>query len=571
LAWIVNRHKETDFEGLPMVETPATAKTEPLNDTPLLYSAGSVPAVFSEFQKKARRFDIFAGWLLLTSVNLFYHHLIPLDETRYAAVAWEMWNRHDFLVPHLNGVPYHHKPPLLFWLYNLGWSLFGVNELWLLLISPLCGLVSLYWVRYMAYLLWPGHEACIRMAPRLLMGSLIWGAFMNGAMFDTLLGLCVLLAMTGLIKASRTQLRRHWTLFALGCGLGLLTKGPAIFVYILVPFLLGKLWSETAKAQPGHWYLLGVLAILAGIALALCWAIPAVQAGGDGYGGTLLWHQTVNRMVNSFAHRRPIGWYIMWAPVILFPWFFWPRLWRQAFRSAWLKDTAFRFCLIWFVSGFVGFSLISGKQIHYLLPLMPALALLLSRMSGAEKFEFRPGDLLPYLVIGAAGILLLILPAIPDLKLYHWLANRKVWWAWIILSIGLVGIVFSLKTRRTAAYHYSLAVVLGLAGSLAGFFSSAGNAYNLQSAVRPLSAYFKDGEPLVWAGKYDGQFEFLMRLEAPLTVIKTSEIGGWLDQHPNGHVIFINSTLKIETRRFKIDYAQPYREDRLIVLSRKNL
>jgi len=51
----------------------------------------------------------------------------PIDETRYVGVAWEMWLRGDFLVPHLNGEPYSHKPPLLFWLFQAGWWLFGVT------------------------------------------------------------------------------------------------------------------------------------------------------------------------------------------------------------------------------------------------------------------------------------------------------------------------------------------------------------------------------------------------------------------------------------------------------------
>ena len=109
--------------------------------------------------------DILIVWLILTAVNLLNHHLIPLDETRYASVAWEMWSRQDYLVPYLNGVPYHHKPPLLFWLYDLGWSLFGVSEWWLLLVSPLFALISLYNLRYLARLLWPDNSAAIRMAP----------------------------------------------------------------------------------------------------------------------------------------------------------------------------------------------------------------------------------------------------------------------------------------------------------------------------------------------------------------------------------------------------------------------
>ncbi|MBI2235329.1 MAG: glycosyltransferase family 39 protein, partial [Micavibrio aeruginosavorus] len=43
--------------------------------------------------------------------------LLPIDETRYVTVAWEMFLRHDPLAPlTVNGTPYHHKPPLLFWL-----------------------------------------------------------------------------------------------------------------------------------------------------------------------------------------------------------------------------------------------------------------------------------------------------------------------------------------------------------------------------------------------------------------------------------------------------------------------
>ena len=55
-------------------------------------------------------------WLLLIAVNLAIRPLMPIDETRYVSVAWEMWTRGDFLVPYLNGEAYSHKPPLLFWM-----------------------------------------------------------------------------------------------------------------------------------------------------------------------------------------------------------------------------------------------------------------------------------------------------------------------------------------------------------------------------------------------------------------------------------------------------------------------
>jgi len=80
---------------------------------------------------------LFLFWGVLTSLSLTIRPLFPVDETRYAAVAWEMWLRNDFLVPYLNGEVYSHKPPLLFWLMQLSWRFFGVNDWSLRLISPL--------------------------------------------------------------------------------------------------------------------------------------------------------------------------------------------------------------------------------------------------------------------------------------------------------------------------------------------------------------------------------------------------------------------------------------------------
>src|SRR5688572_11002134 len=87
---------------------------------------------------------VLAAWALLAGFSLLLRPLMPIDETRYAAVAWEMWNRGDFLVPHLNGLPYSDKPPLLFWLIQLGWMAFGVTEWWPRLLPALFSLCNLF-------------------------------------------------------------------------------------------------------------------------------------------------------------------------------------------------------------------------------------------------------------------------------------------------------------------------------------------------------------------------------------------------------------------------------------------
>ena len=78
------------------------------------------------------------GLLMLVS-----RPLLPVDETRYLSVAWEMWLRGDFIVPHKNFAVYVDKPPMLFWLMQAGWAVFGVNEWWPRLIPTLAALASL--------------------------------------------------------------------------------------------------------------------------------------------------------------------------------------------------------------------------------------------------------------------------------------------------------------------------------------------------------------------------------------------------------------------------------------------
>jgi 4-amino-4-deoxy-L-arabinose transferase-like glycosyltransferase len=91
---------------------------------------------------------------------------------------------------------------------------------------------------------------------------------------------------------------KNWALYGLGIGLGILTKGPAILIYLLPVALLAPLWMGARYSGGwGRWYRNTGLALLAGIALALCWAIPAVIHGGDQYREMILWGQTAGRMV----------------------------------------------------------------------------------------------------------------------------------------------------------------------------------------------------------------------------------------------------------------------------------
>src|SRR5512147_910860 len=136
---------------------------------------------------------LLGGWMLLSVASIWLRPLWPVDETRYASVAWEMWLRGDLLVPYVNGEPYSHKPPLLFWLIHLGWALFGVHDWWPRLVAPLCALAALPLLQMLARLLWPEDEDSAPFAGWVLLGTSLFAAFVTLLMFDLLLMLAVMI------------------------------------------------------------------------------------------------------------------------------------------------------------------------------------------------------------------------------------------------------------------------------------------------------------------------------------------------------------------------------------------
>lgn len=203
--------------------------------------------------------------LLTGLVWLACRPLLPVDETRYVSVAWEMWLRGDFLVPYKNGGLYVDKPPLLLWLMHAGWALFGVNEWWPRLVPTLAAMVGLLLTARLAAQLWPDKPQAARLASWVLATTLLWQVFTGAVMFDTLLTVFSLLCLNALVAPPFG--RGRWIWFALGIGGGLLTKGPVILLHTL-PAALAAPWWHTGEHREGT-------------VAALVWR-PARQPAGRG-------------------------------------------------------------------------------------------------------------------------------------------------------------------------------------------------------------------------------------------------------------------------------------------------
>jgi 4-amino-4-deoxy-L-arabinose transferase-like glycosyltransferase len=476
-------------------------------------------------------------WILFMAIAALTRSLWPIDETRYATVAWDMWQNRQWLVPHLNGAPYAHKPPVLFWLMHLGWALFGVNDLWPRLIAPLAGLVTVLLGTRLARRMWPEIPAAALLLPWLLCFGLYWIGFHNMLMFDGLLALWTMLVWTGLWQATH-RMKLGFALVGVGLGMGLLSKGPIILLFGLPPAVLAPLWHPS---WPG-WRVWGAglgraLGIMALIALA--WALPAALIGGKDYAADLLWRQSAGRALESFAHRRPWWWYLPILPLMVLPWSLFPASYRALGQVGGLvgRDRGVRFCLSAFVPGLVLCSLVSGKQPHYLLPLLPALMLLLARgMAGMPlRFSLRP-------LAAAVLVAALVLTVAP---LWTWLRSGDNWVAdlsplwgaallptvWILWRVPSAGFLRQIPT-------VGMVMALLLAFGHLTVIRDAGVRFDLTEVSRRLGALERDQHPLAFVGMYRGQFQFMGRLQRTPTLLDSpKDVRLWAMHHPDGIVI----------------------------------
>jgi 4-amino-4-deoxy-L-arabinose transferase-like glycosyltransferase len=503
----------------------------------------------------------FALWLAVTVAALASRGLWVIDETRYASIAWDMWLRHDWLVPRLGGVPYSDKPPLLFWLLELGWAAAGVNAWWPRLVPALFALLAAFLTSRLAARLWPDRPLAREAAPLILLGTPFWALYGTVLLHDMPLVCAVLVAHLGLVAVaawytggSQARLRRRafgWLLFGAALGAGALAKGPVVLIHTLPAALLAPWWTASGTGAAGdssarpwtRWYAGVVAAVLLGAVLALTWALPAAAAGGRAYADSILWSQTAGRVVSSMAHARPWWWYLPLVPLVLFPWALWPPLWRGfAPGPGSGLDAGTRFCVAWVGGGFLLLSAVSGKQPHYLLPLLPGCALLVARaLSARGGLVNRRDALLAFGALALAGAAMAALPllwaATASKAPPFWIPRVAPAWGLAAAAIACVLAIsrplYALgQARRLALAATAFTVLLQL-----GPVRRASPDYDVEPLAAHLATLERDGVPVAHLGRYDDQYQFTGRLRRVLEVIEPRDVAGWMERHPDGRVV----------------------------------
>jgi len=518
-------------------------------------------------------------WTLVALLAMFSHGPMPLYSTRTLAVAWEMWNQHHWLVPHINGEPYSEKAPLLFWLIHAGWFIFGVGDVWPRVLEVIFGGTQLVLVATLARRLFPNNAWVARATPWMLLALSYAFLFGLQIMYEVLLACCVLAALLCLTpKAQREEPR--WLLFGLCIGAGLLTKGPVMLLHVAFPWLLGPLWNDWAREHRARWYGRGLLSVLLGFALLLAWALPAGFSGGEAYQHRLFFTQTAGRVVKGLhhaeplqSHAHPVWWYLIYLPLLMFPFSAWPRATAALVLLRKPFDSGLRFLLCWLLPNFVVFSLISGKQLYYPLPEFGGGVMLIA-VAIARLREQRPvlgtTAWLGTWPLGVAGIgfalFLFVLPNLVAGDHLHgeWFDGAASYSRSFSVAFLLLGALLLLRGRgemRRLAFA-------GLVGTLALntlFTFTLWHKYDLDPSAHLLGAADAAQRPIAYLGNYDGQFHFAGRLQRPIVeLFGAKAIQDFAQAHPNGLIVDHPEKLEPADLRYPL-LVQPFRSSWMVV------
>lgn len=512
---------------------------------------------------------IFAGavCLILYLAGSLSRPIFPVDETRYLTVAWEMFSHQEWILPSLNFEPYHHKPPLLFWLIMGVWSIFGVSQGAAMVVPYLIGFAVIVLSARLSSRLAPDRPELPMITAAVAAGSLPFAIYSHLIMFDLLLTVFVLIGVTATLDFAKDGKKRHLALFALAIGGGVLAKGPVILLHLLPLVLLVRFWKSGEFAPSYRKWAIGFfVAVLGGALLALSWAIPAAIKGGPEFSDKIFWGQTAGRMVKSFDHERPVWWYLMFLPLFALPWAFSPALWKGAKE---LKSSQLlKILACWMIPVFIGFSLISGKQVHYLLPLLPSLALLISvalhtSFGAAEKVK-------GITVLFAVPFILALLPAplsllaqqIEDLFPNSPHISETLGQMSLTLPLTCAAVIAALAfvSRAGKPGMQLVLVALAMTAMMSSFLLEAKRGFFVNYDLMPIAKVIQanPGRPLAFVRNYHGEFGFLARLNTPVKQLGPGELRAWFTEHPDG-IAFIRTRKEGDFAPYDVLFTMPYR------------
>src|ERR1019366_4762411 len=329
----------------------------------------------------------FCGFLFFYGLGAF--GLLGADEPRYAQIAREMLDRSDWITPTLQGKPWLEKPALYYWQAMLSFRVAGVTDQAARLPAAFDAallIVAIYWFlrRFR-----PGSE---------LDGALITAScagvigFAHAAATDMPLAAAFAIALLAWYAWYESRQHIYLAAFYISLALGTLAKGPVAPALSAVIIFLFVAVKRDWRAIPRTLWIPGITLYLA---VMLPWYIAVQLRNPEFFRVFILEHNLARFSQNLYHHRQPFWFYLPVFLLAMMPWtlalivavaerarLIWSEG-KEAFSNT--EDSWPLFLLIWMLVPILFFSASQSKRPGYILPAVPAGALLVAEYLAARR------------------------------------------------------------------------------------------------------------------------------------------------------------------------------------------
>jgi 4-amino-4-deoxy-L-arabinose transferase-like glycosyltransferase len=400
------------------------------------------------------------------------------DEGRYSEIAREMAESGDFVTPRLNGLKYFEKPPLQYWATAIIFKTFGLSEFTARLYTALCGLGCILLMAFVGWRLYDERVGIL--AALVLLSTPYFAALTEIVTLDMGLTFWTTLSMSGFLlgEAAKTPSgKRNWLMVAwAGAACAVLSKGligvvfpaAAVFLYCLV-------YRDFRLVLRLQWF----WGLVVFFAIAAPWFVLVSKENPE-FLRFFFIHEHFQRFASE-GHRRTEAW-----------WYFFPILfagflpWMIALVPACVysgkhqgntdgctSEKSLRplpFLMIFSVFVLLFFSFSGSKLPAYILPMYPALALVLAvylRDICAKRLSWLILPIVPIAAYGAwAAWVAPVKRAAGDLArrvLYDEMSAWVVAAALTICAASLIAfILLRISWKWAATFIFSIGTMIGI-------------------------------------------------------------------------------------------------------------
>lgn len=494
----------------------------------------------SPFDSPRTLWALAIGFLIVWFYMLGARTLVPTDEGRYAEMGREMLATGDWITLRLNGIKYFEKPPLQNWMNALTFAVFGLGDWQARLWTGLCGLIGVASVAYTGNKLFSRRVGII--AALVLGSSFYWAGMGHVNSLDMGLSGMMVLCMCGLLVGQRdgvsdTERRNAMLVCWAGMALATMSKGLIGFVLpgavLVIYTLLTRDWALWARLHMGKGLILF-------FAITAPWFILIALKNPE-HPHFFFIHEHFQRFTSG-VHNRGGAWYYFFPFLLLgiVPWL------GVLLQGLWtgVKEQSQGFqprklLLVWAVFFFFFFSISGSKLPGYILPIFPALALLIAFYVDQCQARALKIAAILFALLGLTGLLFVNKAAglgsnAFEIPLYQGYA------AWLYVAAGLTLLgglaAWYAAGKGNVGKDWAL-ILLASAGFIAGQVAFLGHdpwgKYIAGSAHIPAmkAELTKPDTPLYAVGRYEQALPFY--LERTLTLVEfPDEMEFGLKQQP---------------------------------------